>query len=167
MMPRFVVVLSLAAACAAAGCRMADGPMPMPTADDTNRLNDLRRDLGDVVSGNPEGRKNFVDDLMVLVDLGDKPDAAPAIDGLAQQIADAAAASKVKEANAPPLLRQVWTALAARDLSEKQVTQLQAEIKATLTGLGVAEPAAQGIANQVGTVQKAVTDRQRRWFEVF
>jgi len=139
----------------------------MPTPDDTNRLDDLRRDLGDVVGGNPEGRKNFVDDLMVLVDLGDKPDAAPAIDGLAQQIADAAAASKVKEANAPPLLRQVWTAVSARELSEKQVTQLQADIKTTLTGLGVAEPSAQAIANQVGTVQKAVTDRRRRWYEVF
>jgi hypothetical protein len=56
MMPRFVFVLSLAAACAAAGSRMADGPIPMPTVDDTNRLDDLRRDLGDVVSGTPEGR---------------------------------------------------------------------------------------------------------------
>ena len=139
----------------------------MPTADDTNRLDDLRRDLGDVVGGNAEGRKNFADDLMVFVDLETSPmPRRPSID-LARQIADAAAASQLKEANAPPLLRQVWTAVAARDLSEKQVTQLQADIKTTLTGLGVAEPSAQAIANQVGTVQKAVTDRQRRWYEVF
>ena len=68
----------------------------MPTPDDTNRLDDLRRDLGDVVGGNPEGRKNFVDDLRVLVDLGDKPDAAPAIDRLAQQVADAAGQARSK-----------------------------------------------------------------------
>jgi len=29
------------------------------------------------------------------------------------------------------------------------------------------EPSAQAISNQIGTVQKAVTDRQRRWYEVF
>ena len=84
-----------------------------------------------------------------------------------RHISDAAVASQLKEANTPPLLRQVWTAIAARELSEKQVTQLQAEIKTTLTGLGVAEPSAQSIANQIGTVQKAVTGRQRHWYEVF
>ena len=72
MMPRFLVVLCLAVACAAAGCRMADGPMPMPTGEDTNRLDDLRRDLGDVVGGNAEGRKNFADDLLVFADTGDE-----------------------------------------------------------------------------------------------
>jgi len=167
MTSRVFIMLCLAATFASAGCRMSDGPMPMPSGDDSNRLDDLRRDLGDVVGGNPEGAKNFTDDLMVFVDVGAKPDAVPAITQLGRQLTEAAAAAQIKEAAAPPLLRQVWTALAARDLSEKQVTQLQAEIKTTLTGLGVAEPAAQGIANQVGTVQKAVTDRQRRWFEVF
>jgi len=163
----FLVALCLAVACAAAGCRMADGPMPTPAGEDTNRLDDLRRDLGDVVGGNAEGRKNFADDLRVFADLEKKPDAAAAIDELARQVADAAVATQLKEAAAPPLLRQVWTAVAARELSEKQVTQLQADVKATLAGLGVAEPAAQSIANQVGTVQKAVTDRQRSWYEVF
>ena len=167
MTSRAFIVLCLAAACAAAGCRMADGPMPMPSAEDTNRLDDLRRDLGDVVAGNAEGRKNFADDLLVFVDVSEKPDAVPAINDLARQIAEAAAATQMKEAAAPPLLRQVWTAVAARELSEKQVTQLQADVRTTLGGLGVAEPMAQAISNQVGTVQKAVTNRQRRWFEVF
>ncbi len=146
---------------------MADGPLPMPTGEDTNRLDDLRRDLAEVVGGSAEGRKNFADDLLVFADLERKPDAAAAINDLARQISDAAVATQMKEAAAPPLLRQVWTAVAARELSEKQVTQLQADVKATLAGLGVAEPAAQSIANQVGTVQKAVTDRQRSWYEVF
>lgn len=167
MMSRACVVFCLAAACIAAGCRMADGPLPMPSGEDANRLDDLRRDLGDVVAGNAEGRKNFADDLMVFADLDKSPDAVVAINDLASQISDAATAAQIKEPAAPPLLRQVWTAVAARDLSEKQVTQLQADIKTTLAGLGVAEPSAQGIVNQIGTVQKAVTDRQRRWYEVF
>jgi len=139
----------------------------MPTGDDANRLDDLRRDLAEVVGGSAEGRKNFADDLLVFAELERKPEAAAAINDLARQISDAAVATQLKEAAAPPLVRQVWTAVAARELSEKQVTQLQADVKATLTGLGVAEQAAQSIANQVGTVQKAVTERQRSWYEVF
>ena len=146
---------------------MADGPLPMPSSEDANRLDDLRRDLGDVVAGNAEGRKNFADDLMVFADLDQKPESAAAINDLARQISDAATAAQIKEPAAPPLLRQVWTAVAARNLSEKQVTQLQADVKTTLAGLGVAEPSAQAIVNQIGTVQKAVTERQRRWYEVF
>jgi hypothetical protein len=162
-----LLALLCVVACAAAGCRMADGPMPTPSADTNNRLDDLRRDLGDVVAGHPEARKDFSDDLLVFVDVEEKPQAVPAVTDLARQLSDAATAAPVKEAAAPPLLKQVWTAMAARELSEKQVIQLQADIKTTLTGLGVAEPAAQSISNQIGTVQKAVTDRNRRWYEVF
>lgn len=146
---------------------MADGPLPMPSGDVSNRLDDLRRDLGDVVAGHEEAKKDFTDDLMVFVDTGEKPDAVPAIRQFGGQIADAVGAAKLKESAMPPLLRQVWTALAARQLSEKQVTTLQSEVRATLTGLGIPEATAQSITNQVGTVQKAVRDRQRRWYEVF
>jgi hypothetical protein len=151
----------------AAGCRMADGPMPMPNGEDQNRLDDLRRDVGNFVAGHPEAKQDFTDDLMVFVKPGTKPEAPPAIKQLAGLIADAAVAAQLKEAALPPLLKQVWTAVAARELSEKQVTALQADVKTTLTGLGVPEPTAQSVSNQIGTVQKAVTDRTRRWYEVF
>lgn len=163
---RLLAVLSVVA-CVAAGCRMADGPMPMPGSEDLNRLDDLRRDIGNVVAGHAEAKQDFGDDLMVFVNAGAKPEATAAINELARLVADAAAASQLKEASLPPLLKQVWTAVVARELSEKQVTALQAEVKTTLTGLGVAEPAAQSISNQIGTVQKAVTDRTRRWYEMF
>lgn len=146
---------------------MADGPLPMPTSEDLNRLDDLRRDVGNVVGGHAEAKQDFADDLMVFVKPGTKPEAPAAIAELSRLITDGAAASQVKEASLPPFLRQVWMALAARELSEKQVATLQADVKTTLTGIGFAEPAAQGISNQIGTVQKALTDRQRRWYEVF
>jgi uncharacterized protein with von Willebrand factor type A (vWA) domain len=146
---------------------MADGPMPMPSGEDLNRLDDLRRDVGNVVAGHADAKQDFTDDLMVFVKPGTKPEAPAAINELARLIADAAAASQIKEASLSPLLKQVWTAVAAREMSEKQVTALQADVRTTLTGLGVAEPSAQSISNQIGTVQKAVTDRTRRWYEVF
>jgi len=146
---------------------MSDGPLPPASEDVDNRLNDLRRDLGDVVAGHEEARKDFTDDLMVFVDTGDKPDAIPAINDFARQIADAVVAAKLPEPKMMPILKNAWTTLAARELSEKQVTALQAEMRTTLTGLGIPEASAQTITNQVGTVQKAVTDRSRRWYEVF
>jgi len=163
---RLLAVLSVTVSLAA-GCRMADGPMPMPNGEDQNRLDDLRRDVGNFVAGHPEAKQDFTDDLMVFVKPGTKPEAPPAIKQLAGLIADAAVAAQLKEAALPPLLKQVWTAVAARELSEKQVTALQADVKTTLTGLGVPEPTAQSVSNQIGTVQKAVTDRTRRWYEVF
>lgn len=167
MSSRLFVVVCVAVAFAAAGCRMADGPLPTPSGEDLNRLDDLRRDVGNVVGGHEEAKKDFADDLLVFIKPGVKPEAPAAINELARLISDAAVAAQLKEAALPPLLKQVWTAVAARELSEKQVTVLQADVKTTLTGLGVAEPAAQSISNQIGTVQKAVTDRERRWFEVF
>ena len=164
---RIAAALCLAVALAATGCRMADGPMPMPSAEDLNRLDDLRRDLGNVVAGHAEAKQDFTDDLMVFVKPGVKPDAPAAITELSRLISEAALAAQLKEAAVAPLLKQVWTAVAARELSEKQVATLQADAKATLTGLGVPEPSAQAISSQIVTVQRAVTDRQRRWYEVF
>ena len=167
MPSRLLASLCVAVALAAAGCRMADGPMPMPGPEDLNRLEDLRHDVGNVVAGHAEAKQDFVDDLLVFVKADTKPEAPAAISELARLVAEAATTAQLKEAALPPLLQQMWTAVTARELSEKQVTALQADVKTTLTGLGVAEPAAQSIANQVGTVQKAITDRQRSWYEVF
>src|ERR1044071_7392162 len=129
MTSRALASLCVVCALAVSGCRMADGPMPVPAGDVANRLDDLRRDLGDVVAGHQEAPKDFADDLMVFIDTEQKPDAVPAIRELARQICDAAKAIQLKEASAPPLLRQMWIAVSARELSEKQVTQLQADVK--------------------------------------
>ncbi len=39
------------------------------------------------------------------------------------------------------------------------------EMKSELMALGVNDQQAQSVADQVGVVQKAVTARQRRWYE--
>lgn len=167
MPSRLLAALCVAVALAAAGCRMADGPMPTPGSEDLNRLDDLRRDLGNVVAGHADAKQDFLDDLMVFHKPGTKPEAPRAITELARLLTDAAAASQMKEAALPPLLKQVWVAVAARELSEKQVATLQADVRTTLSGLGVPEPSQQAISSQIVVVQKAVTDRNRRWYEVF
>jgi hypothetical protein len=159
MSSRFLAAVCVALAVAIAGCRMADGPLPTPNNEDLNRLDDLRRDVGNVVAGHPDAKKDFADDLQVFVRAGARAEAPPAVNELARLISDAAVTAQLKETAVSPLLRQVWTALVARELSEKQI--------ATLRKLAVPEPSAQAISSQIVVVQKAVTDRQRRWYEVF
>jgi hypothetical protein len=167
MSSRFLAAVCVALAVAIAGCRMADGPLPTPNNEDLNRLDDLRRDVGNVVAGHPDAKKDFADDLQVFVRAGARAEAPPAVNELARLISDAAVTAQLKETAVSPLLRQVWTALVARELSEKQIATLQTDVKATLTKLAVPEPSAQAISSQIVVVQKAVTDRQRRWYEVF
>jgi hypothetical protein len=167
MPSRLLAAVCVALAVATAGCRMADGPLPTPGNEDLNRLDDLRRDLGNVVAGHPDAKKDFADDLMVFVKADARPEAPVAVNELARLISDAAVAAQLKETAVSPLLRQVWTALVARELSEKQIATLQTDVKATLTELAVPEPPAQAISSQIVVVQKAVTERERRWYEVF
>jgi len=64
-----------------------------------------------------------------------------------------------------PVAHTAWVAVAARQLSEQQVESLKNEMKSELMALGVNDQQAQSVADQVGVVQKAVTARQRRWYE--
>jgi hypothetical protein len=61
----------------------------------------------------------------------------------------------------------LWTTVAARQLSDKQVQSLQKDMQTTLTAVGVAEDRTQRVVAQVGDVQKTVSDRKRRWYEWF
>ncbi|HEY6507267.1 MAG TPA: hypothetical protein VIY56_04590 [Vicinamibacterales bacterium] len=152
----------------AASCRMADGPLPDAKADDApNQIGDLARDLGNVAAGHEEARQDFMEDLMVFVDLEDVPAAEAPIKALGQQVLDVVAATKVSEGAVVPLLEQMYVALTARQLSENQVKSLQDGVQGAATQLGVDDVKARALAAQVGIVQQAVTDRHRRWYEVF
>lgn len=142
--------------------------MPNAKADDgPNQVGDLARDLGNIMAGHEEARQDFMEDLMVFVDLEDAPDAEAPIQALGQQVMDAVMATKASEAAVVPLLEQVYVALTARELSENQVKTLQANVQGAATQLGVDDVKARALAAQAGIVQQAVTERHRRWYEVF
>lgn len=71
------------------------------------------------------------------------------------------------EQAAQRLTHNLWLSVAARDISERQVESLQNDTQSLLVSVGVAEVRAQEVATQVGEVQRAVTDRPRRWYELF
>ena len=167
-MNRVSIALCLSISISTAACRMADGPMPNPKADEVpNQLGDLGRDLSGVVNGDAMARQDFVDDLLVFVDTGKSPNAEAPVKALAAQVIDAAVATKPSEAAAAPLLEHLYVAISARQLSEGQVKTLEENVQAAASRMGLDDVKARALASQAGIVQQAVTERHRRWYEVF
>jgi hypothetical protein len=59
----------------------------------------------------------------------------------------------------------MWKAVASTELSERQVDALKDDVRNTLLSIGVTQPDANLAAGRVADVQKAVTLRERRWYE--
>ncbi len=165
-MNRLVIVVCL---CALVGaCRMADGPLPDPKEPEAaNELGDLGRDVANVLAGDPQGRQDFTEDLLGFADLTTKPAAEAPIRELASQVLAAAVATKPSEAAAAPLLEQLYVAISARQLSEGQIKALEENVQAAASGMGLDDVKARALSAQAGIVQQAVTERHRRWYEVF
>jgi hypothetical protein len=153
-----------AAAFQLAACRQADGPMPEATASTPNELGDISRDLQNLATGDPSGPTDLGDDISHYAEGPQGGEAAAA--ELSRRLGTALTGKTFKLAQAMPVARTCWVAVAARQLSEKQIEALQNEMKSELMSLGVNEQQAQGVADQVGAVQQAVTARHRRWYEL-
>lgn len=151
-----------------AACRMADGPVPNPKADEVpNQLGDLGRDLSSVVNGDTQARQDFVDDMLVFVDVKKSPAAEGPVKTMATQVIDAVVATKATEAVTAPLLERLYVVVSARQLSEGQLKTLQEDVQAAASRMGLDDVKARALAAQAGIVQQAVTERHRRWYEVF
>ena len=159
---RYAIILFSALALGA--CRQADGPMPTADANVQNDLEDIRHDLQNVAKGDPAGPQDLADDL------GKYPrrkEDVPSVNELSRRTVNLLAGRTVNEVTAQRLAHSLWTTVAARELSERQIETLQNEVQSILVSVGIAEPQAQQVAVQVGAVQKAVGDRPRRWYEFF
>jgi hypothetical protein len=167
--PRLVPVLVLitATACLVSGCRQTDGPMPSQQGDVPNRLGDLGRDLMSVSRGDAQAREDFADDLRVFIDNAGDAEATAAVDELSSRVVKVVTDRPLSEQQAQQLAERLWTAVAAQQLSDRQVDALQTDLQRELVAVGVAEDAAQNVAAQVEPVQRAVSTRQRRWYEFF
>ena len=106
---------------------------------------------------------DLADDLAHYADNGAQGD--PKARELARLLGEALAGKSFKMPQALEVAQTSWLTVSARQLSEKQITDLQNEMKTRLVALGVAEQTAAKVAEQVGVVQQEVTQRHRRWYE--
>jgi hypothetical protein len=147
------------------GCRQADGPIPAPTQTHQEELVDVARDLQNVATGrDPNGATDLANDLRKYTE---RAAAKPVIDELSGRTAKAVAGRELPDQDAQRLAHNLWVSVYARDLSERQIEALQNDVQTHLVALGVGEDSAQQVAAQVGEVQRSVTRRPRRWYELF
>ena len=151
-------------AASVSACRQGDGPVPTPNAVVQEELVDVRRDLENAASNNPDAPEELARDLRKYVI---RPSATPAVDELSRRTARVLPQTKLTEQSAQQLAHNLWVTVSARELSERQVESLQNDVQSLLMSVGVAEQNAQQVAAQVGDVQRAVGDRPRRWYELF
>jgi hypothetical protein len=148
-----------------AGCRQPDGQIPTPDAVVQEELGDVVRDLQHIADKrDPEAPKNLADDLRKYAK---RPSAVSAVDELSRRTAGAVAGTQLTEQAAQRLTHNLWLSVSARDISERQIESLQNDTHSLLVSAGIPEDRAAQVAVQVGEVQRAVTSRPRRWYELF
>ncbi len=138
--------------------------MPTADAETQNELVDVSHDLQNVARRDPEAPKDLADDLSKYPR---RVTAVPSVNELTRRTATVLVGKTLNDTTAQRLAHSLWTSVAARELSERQVETLQNDVQSQLVAIGVAEPQAQQVAAQVGEVQKAVGNRPRRWYELF
>ena len=160
---RYVVIVI--AGLSLGACRQADGPIPAPNQTVEGELVDVTHDLQNIAaSRDPQAPKDLADDLRKYTF---RSDAEPAVDQLSQRTATVLPGVELTEQAAQRLAHNLWLSVTALELSERQVETLQNDVQSLLMSVGVADENAEQVAAQVGEVQSAVTDRSRRWYELF
>jgi hypothetical protein len=157
-----LAVLLFAMALPLGGCRQADGPLPREDGETPNRLADIARDLMNVAAGQSD--KELADDLVVFAE---PPSAEAAVRELSRRVSQVLGGRQVTPEAAAKLARHLWFAVGARELSARQVGVLQEDVRESLASLGVSEERAQPVIEQIAEVQRLVTLRGKRWYELF
>ena len=157
-----IQALVLVAVVGAAGCKQGDGALPAKTGDVPNRISDMKRDMESMVAGDQTALKDLTDDLSVFTE---EQEGQTAVRGLTNTLAPMLMNRPINDETMTRIVTVLWTATAARDLSERQVDALKDDMRTVLMSAGVSQPDANLAAGRVGDVQKAVTLRTRRWWE--
>ncbi len=159
------VFLLMALVVSAAGCRQPDGPLPTAKGEEVpNRLGDLSRDLLAVARGETQAKQDFAEDLRVFAKT---PGGEQAAVDFGLGLGDALLGAKMTEQSAQQLAHTSWTVVGATELSERQGKALVADVKSQLLAIGVPEDKSAAASARVETVQKAISTRPRRWYEIF
>ena len=159
-----VLLAIILAASLTGACRQPDGSIPALDEDSSNRVGDLGNDLQAIARGEASAHKDLADGLAAEVE--GSGERLAVVQEFAGRLADAVASAKLTEQSAQQLAHTSWTLMRATELSERQTRALQAELRSQLSAIGVSADLADAVVADVPPVQRAVTTRPRRWYEV-
>jgi len=147
----------------AAACRQPDGQMPVPVDEQSNRVEDVGRDLLNVASRQPDAESELLDDLRTLA--SDEPP-LPAAQAVTRELGTALGGKPLPDAAAQQLARSLFHAAAGRDLSARQIGRIGESVTEVLLGAGADAAAAQRASAAVTALASAVTRNRKRWYHV-
>jgi hypothetical protein len=165
MTRRYPLLLLLLVSLGLAGCRQPDGPVPTPQGEDPNRIEDMTRGLLGLPGSDTEAVEGLAGDLLVWTDQVDG--AVPLTRDLARMVVDAVRGHTLSEEHARRLAQTLWMTSSARELSDQQIDDLGRQMRMVLDAIGAPPDRAQAAADQAAALQRVVTDRERRWYELF
>lgn len=148
------------------GCRQPDGVVPPIDEETANRIGDAANDLRAAARGEVEAKQGFVDDFLVFID-EDAETGREAVRVFTSRLSEAVVSVPLQEEMAQQIARSCWNLIGVTDLSERQVTALQEELRAQLVSAGLPQDRVDAVIAGMPAVQQAVTTRPRRWYQVF
>ncbi len=160
-----LALLVILVATLAGACRQPDGVTPVLDAENADRIRDLGRDLALVATGDASAHQDFADDLVVFVD-PHAPGVQTAVHDFALHLAGAVALAKLTDQAAQQIARTSWVVIGSTEQSDRQIRAVQAELRSQLAAVGIPQDRVDAVVAEVPTVQRAVTTRPRRWYEV-
>ncbi len=148
------------------GCRQPDGVVPPVDEETANRIEDAATDLRRGAGGDAEARQGFVDDFLVFIDQ-DAETGRAAVRAFTSSLSEVVVSVPLEEELAQQIARTCWNLIGVSELSDRQVTALQEELRGQLVAAGLPQDRVDAVVAGMPAVQEAVTTRPRRWYELF
>ncbi len=150
-----MVVLSLA------GCRQPDGSIPVPEGEQSNRIDDISRDLQNVANKDTNAPAELLDDLTYLEPVPRPP---ARLKELADALAAALGGVRLPDAEARQIATLVFQLVAARDMSDAQIEQVATELRDLLVKVGAMAEPAERAAAAASALATEISQNQKRWY---
>ena len=143
------------------GCRQPDGAMPEPQGEQTNRIDDISRDLQNLANGDASAPAELLDDLTYLESVPRPPGPLKA---LADSLAVALRGAKLPDTEARQMATLVFQLVAAQDMSESQIAQVSSGLRDAVVNAGGQADAAERAAAAGSALAGEMSQNKKRWY---
>jgi hypothetical protein len=147
-----------------AGCRQADGTVPVASGEQPNKIIDIGRDLQNAANGSPDAATDLQADLDGL-DSRSKPPLL--VRDLSQAVTAALRGRTLSEAQSQEIARSLFVLVAGRELSRRQIDQVSTAFRQTVVSTGADPAAAERAANAASALAGQTSENRKRWYHVF
>jgi hypothetical protein len=143
------------------GCRQPDGSVPAPQGEQTNRVDDISRDLQNLANNDANAPAELYDDLTYLESVPRPPER---LKEMADALAVALRGGKLPDADARQAATLIFQLVAARDLSQGQIERVGSELRSALVKAGATPDVADRVSAAGAALAGDVTQNKKRWY---